>query len=68
MKAFVSITLTVLLCGINSAPINAIRICASRKKSIENLSLKQNTPSVPETIPNDSNIAHTIVSWKHDKR
>ncbi|XP_076636027.1 kinase protein wishful thinking [Colletes latitarsis] len=60
MKAIVSITLIVLLCGINSTPINAIRICASRKKSIENLSLKQNAPSVPENIPNDSNIARIV--------
>lgn len=65
MKAIVSITLIVLLCGINSAPINAIRLCASRKKNIENLSLKQHIPSLPENIPNNSNVAHTIVSLKY---
>ncbi|XP_012151417.1 kinase protein wishful thinking isoform X2 [Megachile rotundata] len=59
MKAIVSITLIVLLYGINSIPINAVRICASRKKSIENLPLKQNAQSVPENISNDSNVVHT---------
>ncbi|KAG7201570.1 hypothetical protein KM043_004316 [Ampulex compressa] len=60
MKAIVSLTLVTLLCGISSAPTNAIRICASRKKTIENISLKQNTPGVPEDIPNDNSVARTI--------
>ncbi|XP_043587446.1 bone morphogenetic protein receptor type-2 isoform X2 [Bombus pyrosoma] len=59
MKAIVSITLIVLLYGINSVPISAIRICASRKKNNENFLLKQNTPSVPEDLLNDSNVIHT---------
>ncbi|XP_033356226.1 bone morphogenetic protein receptor type-2 isoform X2 [Bombus vosnesenskii] len=59
MKAIVSITLIVLLYGINSIPISAIRICASRKKNNENFLLKQNTPSVPEDLLNDSNVIHT---------
>lgn len=62
MKAIVSITFIVLLYGINSVPISAIRICASRKKNNENFPLKQNTPSVPEDFLNDSNIIHTAVS------
>lgn len=62
MKAIVSITLIVLLYGINSVPISAIRICASRKKNNENFLLKQNTPSVPEDLLNDSNVIHTGVS------
>lgn len=65
MKAIVSITLILLLYGINSIPINAVRICASRKKNIENLPLKQNALSVPENIPNNSNLVHTIVSFQH---
>ncbi|XP_017889163.1 bone morphogenetic protein receptor type-2 isoform X2 [Ceratina calcarata] len=59
MKAIVSITLIALLHGINSIPINA-RKCASRKKNIDNFPLKQNIPSVPESLPNDSNVIHSL--------
>ena len=62
MKAIVSITLIVLLYGINSVPISAIKICASRGKDNENFTLKQNITSVPEDLLNDSNIIHTAVS------
>lgn len=62
MKAIVSITLIVLLYGINSVPISAIKICASRGKENENFTLKQNITSVPEDLLNDSNIIHTAVS------
>ncbi|XP_043525345.1 bone morphogenetic protein receptor type-2 isoform X2 [Frieseomelitta varia] len=59
MKAIVSITLIVLLYGINSVPISAIKICASRGKDNKNFTLKQNITSVPEDLLNDSNIIHT---------
>lgn len=62
MKAIVSITLILLLHGINSVPSNAIRICASRKKNIENFPLKQSIASVPENLPNDNSITHIAVS------
>lgn len=56
MRAIVSIALIALLCGICLAPINAVRICASRKKNVENL-------SVPENVSNGHNVGHPIVSY-----
>jgi len=62
MRAIVSITLITLLCGISSVPINASRLCASRKKNIESLSLKQNSASVPEDISNDHDVGRKIIN------
>jgi len=62
MRAIVSIALITLLCGISLAPINAIRRCASRKKNVENLSLKQNSAHVPEDTSNNHNVGCTIKS------
>lgn len=63
MRAIVSITLITLLCGISLAPINAIRRCASRKKNVENFSLKQNLAGVLEATSNDHNVGCAIVNY-----
>ncbi|KAG5326756.1 BMPR2 protein, partial [Acromyrmex heyeri] len=77
MRAIVSIVLITLLCGISLAPINAIRKCASRKKNVENLSLKQNSAGVSEVTSNDHNINEDVkfeicnnfchALWQEDK-
>ncbi|XP_018060219.1 PREDICTED: bone morphogenetic protein receptor type-2 isoform X2 [Atta colombica] len=76
MRAIVSIVLITLLCGISLAPINA-RKCASRKKNVENLSLKQNSAGVSEVTSNDHNINEDVkfeicnnfchALWQEDK-
>lgn len=55
MRAIVPIVLVGLLYGISSAPIKASRMCASRKKAIENISLKQNSGDTLEVVSNESN-------------
>ncbi|KYN01517.1 Bone morphogenetic protein receptor type-2 [Cyphomyrmex costatus] len=77
MRAIVSILMITLLCGISLAPINAIRKCASRKKNVENFSLKQNSAGVPEDTSNDHNINEDVkfeicnnfchALWQEDK-
>lgn len=63
MKAIVSFILITLLCGISLTCVNADRICASRKKNAENLSLKQNSAIVPEDVFIDHNVSHIIVNF-----
>lgn len=60
MKAIVSVVLVTLLYGISSAPIYASRICASRKKSNEHNSLKQNSPGILEDVPNNTNVVRIL--------
>lgn len=48
MKVSVSIALLSFLYGISSVPINASRICASKKKNVENIYLQQNAHGVED--------------------
>ncbi|KAI4504255.1 hypothetical protein M0802_000726 [Mischocyttarus mexicanus] len=59
MRAIVSVVLVTLLYGISSAPIYASRICASRKKTNEHISLKLNSAGLPvEDLSNNNNVIH----------
>ncbi|XP_015610272.1 bone morphogenetic protein receptor type-2 [Cephus cinctus] len=57
MRAIVSTLLVALLCGINSTPIDASRICASQQKNIGNISLKQNSADSSDNNSDDNNLA-----------
>ncbi|XP_020292585.1 bone morphogenetic protein receptor type-2 [Pseudomyrmex gracilis] len=64
MRTIVSVTLIILLYGVvlilSLVPINAIRICASRKKNFETLSLKQNSTGISQDGSNDQNVNKDI--------